>query len=145
MQNEPISIIAQQYPKVVIPLIDSAVNNIRVVVFDWRFYPTISASPVSLFNAAIGAAAKRGVQVRALVNNDLIVQKLRAFGCEARRLNSTKMLHTKMILVDDVALVIGSHNFTQHAFSMNEEASVLVRLSDPQNDFVKYFEALWGV
>lgn len=141
----PQAIIAQRYPQVVIPLINSALHSIRVIVFDWRFYPTVQGSSVSKFNAAIFSAALRGVSVRALVNNDAIAERLKSAGCEARRLHSKRMLHTKMLLVDDTKLVIGSHNYTQHGFSLNEEASVLVEMPDVDNDFVKYFEALWGV
>lgn len=142
---EPVSIIAQQYPRIVIPLLEAARDSVRIIVFDWRWYPTVSGSSVSQFNAAVVAAAKRGVDVRALVNNDGVSERLKSHGIQSRRLHSKKMLHTKMILLDDTLLVIGSHNFTQHGFSMNEEASVLVQLAESENDFVKYFEALWGV
>lgn len=142
---EPQAIIAQRFPAVVIPLIENAKESVRIIVFDWRWYPTISGSPVSRFNSAITAAAARGVSVRALVNNDGVIARLASAGCKARRLHSKRMLHTKLLLVDDTVVVIGSHNYTQHGFSLNEEASVLVEMSTRDNDFVKYFEALWGV
>ncbi len=145
MTSEPVAVIGSQFPRVVIPLIDGVQGSIRIVVFDWRFYPTISGSPVSLFNSAIFRAVKRGVSVRALVNNDDAPARLRIAGCEARRLHSTKLLHTKMMVLDDVKVVIGSHNYTQHAFGMNEEASVLVEMPSADNSFVRYFDALWGV
>src|SRR5574337_75524 len=102
---QPVSIIAQQFPQVVIPLVESAEESIDIIVFDWRRYPTITGSSVSKFNNAICAAAKRGVAVRCLVNNDGIKNWLEAEGCEARRLHSQKLLHTKMLLVDNVKLV----------------------------------------
>lgn len=143
--HEPVAIIAQQFPKVVIPLIENAKESIRIIVFDWRWYPSISGSPVSKFNASIVSASSRGVDVRALVNNDAVLERLKSVGCSGRRLHSKRMLHTKMLLIDDVGLIIGSHNYTQHGFGMNEEASVYTILSSKDNDFVKYFEALWGV
>ena len=142
---EPVAIIAAQYPKVVIPLIDSAEESIRVIVFDWRFYPTQPGNPVSLFNQAIARAAKRGVEVRALVNSQQVVEALKDIKCVGKLLHSKKLLHTKMIIVDDVKVVLGSHNLTQNAFTFNHEASVLLEMNSTDHSFVKYFEALWGV
>ena len=136
---EPVAIIAGQYPKVVIPLIDSAEHSIRVIVFDWRFYPTQPGHPVSLFNMAVARAAQRGVEVRALVNSAVVVEALKKIKCDA------KLLHTKMIIVDDVKVVLGSHNLTQNAFTYNHEASVLLEMNSTDHSFVRYFEALWGV
>lgn len=143
--SEPVSIIASEFPKVVIPLIDSADNFIKIVVFDWRFYPTINGSQVSKFNQAIFNAVKRGVEVKCLVNNEGVKARLIAGGCQAKKFHSTKLLHTKMLFVDDKKLVIGSHNYTESAFGANCEASVLVEMPSENNDFVKYFNALWGV
>jgi phosphatidylserine/phosphatidylglycerophosphate/cardiolipin synthase-like enzyme len=145
MQSDPIAIIAKQFPQVVIPLVDNALHSIRVLAFDWRFYPTQPGNPVTLFNMAIARAARRGVEVRALVNNDAIVAALRKQGSAARRLHSTKMLHSKLLIFDETKIVIGSHNLTQHAFLMNEEASVLCTLPDANNEFVRYFDHLFGV
>lgn len=141
----PIPIIAQQFADVVIPLIESAEESISIIVFDWRFYPTISGSPVSRFNASVLAAAARGVDVKALVNNDDVLTRLRGSHCEARRLHSSRLMHTKLLIVDGRKVVIGSHNYTQSGLSANHEASVLVDMVDKDNQFVSYFNALWGV
>jgi len=143
--TSPQAIIAKAYPRIVTPLVAAAKHSIDVIVYDWRWYPTVSGSPVSQFNAAFVAAAKRGVKVRALVNNDEIAVRLNALGIEAHRLHSDRMLHTKMLLIDGTLLVIGSHNFTERAFSMNEEASVLVEFPSDEHDFSTYFEHLWSV
>jgi phosphatidylserine/phosphatidylglycerophosphate/cardiolipin synthase-like enzyme len=144
MQN-PVAIIGSQFPKIVIPLVQNAKKSIRVIIFDWRWYPIVGGSSVSQFNSAVVSAVTRGVSVRALVNNNAVAERLKSHGCEARLSYSKKMLHTKMLLIDDTLLVIGSHNYTQHGFELNDEASVLVDLEAVQNDFVTYFENLWGV
>jgi len=142
---QPQAIIAHQYPKIVIPLLLAAKHSIDILVYDWRWYPTVTGSTVSQFNQAVVAAVKRGVQVRALVNNAEIALRLASHGIDARRLYSDRMLHTKMILIDGTKLIIGSHNFTERAFSLNEEASVLVEFSTENHDFSTYFENLWSV
>jgi len=142
---QPIAIIADKFPTLVIPLLDSAEETIDIVVYDWRFYKNQPANPVSLFNTALSRAVKRGVVVRCLVSSDVVVDQLNKIGCRARRLHSEKMLHTKMLLIDSLKLVIGSHNYTQNAFSRNEEASVFVNMASIDNDFVKYYNNLYGV
>jgi len=142
---QPVAIIAQDFPRVVIPLVESAKESIRIIVFDWRWYPSVQGSQVSKFNQAICDAVKRGVRVQCLVNNAGVIARLLAAGAEARMLHSKKMLHTKMLLVDGRKIVIGSHNYTQHAFTMNEEASILVDLETEDNQFVQYFNALFGL
>lgn len=143
--STPVAIIAKQFPKITIPLIEAAQHSIDVIVYDWRWYPTAGGSTISQFNAAVAAAARRGVAVRALVNNDAVIDILKAKGCNAKRLQSKRMLHTKMLLIDGTKLVIGSHNYTQHGFNLNHEASILVELDSTPNDFTAYFNSLWGV
>jgi phosphatidylserine/phosphatidylglycerophosphate/cardiolipin synthase-like enzyme len=144
MISEPVAIIAQRYPQIVTPLIEAAKANIDIIVYDWRWYPTVSGGAVSQFNAAIVAAARRGVKVRALVTNGEVKSRLLSHGIDARVLKTDRMLHTKMILIDDTELIIGSHNFTQRAFSLNEEASVLVSFGSADHEFKVYFEHLWA-
>lgn len=145
MQNEPIAIIAKQFPNVVIPLIDSALFNIDIIVYDWRFYINDPTNPVSLFNTAIRNAIKRGVQVRCLVNNPAIIDILKEMGCNVRQLYTGKILHTKLLIVDQNAIILGSHNYTQNAFSSNHECSVFFRLGSKENEFATYFNNLFGL
>lgn len=145
MDYEPLPIISKDFPKIAIQLIDSAVNSIDIVVFDWRFYKNDPANPVSLFNQAIYRACRRGVNVRCLVQNDGVVDNLKELGCYAKKLNSKRILHTKLLIVDNRRIIIGSHNYTQHAFSSNYEASIFVTLSSDKNGLVDYFNNLFGL
>jgi len=141
----PQAIIAQRFPKIVIPLIEVAKYSIDIIVYDWRWYPSVGGSSVQQFNDAIVATTRRGVVVRALVNGDGIASLLQQRGINARRLHSKRMLHTKMLLIDGVHLIIGSHNYTQHGFSLNEEASVYVQMPSADHEFSLYFSNLWGL
>lgn len=143
MEYEPLPIISKDFPKIVIPLLDKAKHSIDIIVFDWRFYKNDPASSVSLFNLAIARACRRGVSVNCLVQNDGVVDNLKALGCNAKKLNSKRILHTKLLIIDKVYVIIGSHNYTQHAFTSNEEASIFVELSNENNGFVEYFNNLF--
>jgi phosphatidylserine/phosphatidylglycerophosphate/cardiolipin synthase-like enzyme len=138
-----IPIIGAEYPTKVIPLIDNAGGNIDIVIYDWRWYPDQVAHPVQQFNNAVVRAVNRGVIVRALVNADLNIEQLNKVGIRARRLNDKRTLHTKMILIDNKILVLGSHNFTRNAFGANIEMSIAVELSDVDTRFSEFFNNLY--
>jgi phosphatidylserine/phosphatidylglycerophosphate/cardiolipin synthase-like enzyme len=137
------AIVGSEFVEKVIPLIENAKDNIKIVVFDWRVYPTFDRGPVRDFNRAIFAAAKRGVKVQALVNNDLILSALKENGVEAKRLYSKKLLHTKLILIDDDFAILGSHNYTQNAFERNMELSAIIPLDKTNNLFHNFFQKIW--
>lgn len=145
LEYEPLPIISKDFPKVVIPLINSAKYSLDIVVFDWRFYKNDPASPVSEFNSAIACAVRRGVNVRCLVQDDIAVASLKTIGCWAKKLESKRILHTKLLIIDKKRIIIGSHNYTQHAFTSNHEASICVDLKDENNALVQYFNNLFGL
>jgi len=137
------TIIGKQFSEKVIPLIDEAKNTIRVVVFDWRWYPNDPGNPVQLFNQAIVRASKRGVNVQAIVNFDPLVKTLKDLGVNAKKLASANLLHTKLILIDDEVVVVGSHNFTSPAFTKNFELSVFFTDVEIGQELINYFNQIW--
>lgn len=139
------SIIGKNYPRQVIPLIDSAKNSIKIVVYDWRWYSSEPANPCQLFNSAIVRAGKRGVQVRACVNSNEIRSPLLDNGIDARIPVSKNLMHTKMIIIDDSLLIIGSHNFSQSAFTLNFETSLIIENDSEISKFVEFFNSLWSL
>jgi phosphatidylserine/phosphatidylglycerophosphate/cardiolipin synthase-like enzyme len=137
------AILGQQFPQKVIPLIDSAVFSIRIVVFDWRWYPNDPGNPVSLFNQAIVRAARRGVKVQVVANNDEVVKILKEQGVEARRIVLKDIVHAKLMIIDDKIIVIGSHNYTQNAFCKNHEISTIIYDAAQAPEFLKFFNSIW--
>jgi phosphatidylserine/phosphatidylglycerophosphate/cardiolipin synthase-like enzyme len=145
MEFEPLPIISKDFPSVVIPLIDAAKYTIDIMVFDWRFYKNDPANVVSLFNTAVARAVRRGVAVRCLVQSAEVVDNLKKIGCWAKKLESGIILHTKLTIIDKKRIIIGSHNYTQRAFTSNHEASICVDLKDENNKLVEYFNNLFGL
>lgn len=138
-------IVGAEYPKKVIPLIDSAKSSIDIMVYDWRWYPDQIAHPVQQFNAAIVRASQRGVHVRAVINAVLNLDTLKSVGIKARMLKDKRVLHTKMIIVDGKTLVIGSHNFTRNAFGSNIETSIVVDIPEDVTRLHEFFNNLYGL
>jgi len=137
------TIIGRQFPEKVIPLLDTAKNKIDIMVFDWRWYVTEPGSSCQLFNQAVARAARRGVKIRAIVNSDDIAAHLRAIGVDVKKFVSKHLLHCKLMILDDRLIVTGSHNYTQSAFTMNMELSVVLDELVDISDFNNFFLNIW--
>jgi len=136
-------IIGRDFPKKVIPLIDSALSSIRIIVFDWRWYPNDPGNPVQLFNQAIVRAVRRGVKVDAIANSDDIISVLKSVGVNAKKLSAKNLVHAKLLIIDDISIVIGSHNYSQSAFTMNFEVSIYISYFNGVDYLIKFFNSLW--
>lgn len=136
-------IIGNDFHKKVIPLIDNARSTISIIVFDWRWYPDQIGNPVQLFNNSLVRAVKRGVDVRSIVNFSSVENILKSVGIKVKHPISKNVIHVKMMIIDNEILIIGSHNYTQNAFTMNHEISVILESCDKIDDLNKFFEGLW--
>lgn len=136
-------LIGDQYPKKVVPLIDKAKSSISVLMFDWRWYPNGLGSQVQIFNQALVRAQRRGCVVRCVVNSDDIVTTLKKVGMQAKKVNSLNLLHSKLLIIDNKIVVIGSHNISNNAFAKNFESSVVIDNEISAKEFTSYFETVW--
>lgn len=141
MQNE--ILISRDYPKKVIPLIKGAKKSIDIIVFDWGWYPDEIGEPIQIFNNCIYNANKHGVKVRALVQKRLIKVILDKCEIEAKLLHSNKLLHIKLMIIDDEIAILGSHNYTKNAFNLNYEVSVIIRDFKSILELKNYFNNLY--
>jgi len=137
-------IIGKEFPKKVIPLIESSKSSIDIIVFDWRWYSQDPGASVQLFNQSIVRAVRRGVRVRAIANNDDIIHILKNVGCFAKRLKIANLVHCKIIIIDSKILVTGSHNYTQSAFQLNVEFSVILDDEKCALESLKFFDSLFN-
>lgn len=134
----------KQYPENVIPLIESAKHSIKIIVFDWRWYPSDPGASCQLFNQAILRAAKRGVKIHGIANCDDVINLLNKNGCFIKKLKTFRLVHCKLMIIDDKIVITGSHNFTQSAFQMNLELSVILEIEECQNEFLAFFNNLYN-
>lgn len=137
------TIIANQYVKKVVPLIESAKDSIDICVFDWRWYANDVGELCQKFNQSIVSAVRRGVKVRALVNSEEIAAPLRKVGLAVKVHNSARLLHLKMMIIDQKIVVTGSHNYSKSAFNTNYELSVILSDNFDVFEFSNFFQTLW--
>lgn len=137
------AIIGSEFPAVVENFINQAQKSIDIIVFEWRYYPNEPGNIAQKFNEAIIQARRRGVKVRALVNFAHILNYLKLNDIEAKQLNDTKLLHCKLMIIDDKIAVVGSHNYTHAAFQINKELSIQFEITEETKDILNYFSTLW--
>jgi phosphatidylserine/phosphatidylglycerophosphate/cardiolipin synthase-like enzyme len=141
----PYFLFSRQFVPAVIPHIDAAHNSIDVIMFDWRLYPGATEHPVMQLTDALARAASRRVCVRVLGSNALTRARLEQLGIKCRGLYAEKMVHAKVMVIDDEVVIIGSHNYTASAMFRNLEISIIANLGDAATEWRRYFDGLWGV
>lgn len=135
--------IGREFPRKVIPLIEGAKKSIAIIVYDWLWYPDEIGEKIQLFNNAIIRANNKGIEVRVCVHKRLIYEILRRAGIKAKRLQSSKSLHVKLMIIDNEITIVGSHNYTKNAFNINYEASVILRDTETARKFKEYFNPMF--
>lgn len=137
-------IFGSQFCEMIIPLIDASELEIRIIIFNWRMPFITNKLMIQSFNDAIVRAVQRGVKVRCIVSNHAVASELGRFGINAKVLETAKRLHTKLMIIDHITIVVGSHNYSESAFNANHEVSVLFNCWENLNKFVEYFENMWS-
>lgn len=142
---KPNVLIASKFVNGVLPLIDSATDKISIIVFDWRLYPTQQNHPVTRLVNSLIAAIERGVVVRVLTPHSGVRADLVRLGFKCRTVYSGKIMHAKVMLIDDIHCIVGSHNYTQSGFTRNLEVSLHVPDRAMASVLNSYFDQLWSV
>lgn len=133
-------LIGREYPDSIIEAVRQAQNSIAILMYDWRWYSRQPAARIQKLNHEIVLAIRRGVGVRAVLNNSSIVQTLKSQGIDARCLNSKRVMHIKLVIIDQKILFIGSHNLSINAFELNHEMSLKIEEPEIISKCVNFFD-----
>ena len=132
-------IIGKEYSSKVLKHIQNARSSIYILIFDWRWYSRDVSSDMSLINNAILRASQKGVVIKVFCNYASMCDQLKKLGIDAKCWTKTKLMHAKGILIDEDTLILGSHNLTQSALTLNVEVSAVLYDKDVCIQFKKYF------
>lgn len=138
------TIIGKEFPQKVIPLIKQAKSSIDIVIFNWYWYRDQTGAAAQRFNNAIVDATKKAVRVRAIIGPNQILNILLQNKVKAKKFSSSRTLHTKLMIIDDAIAILGSHNYTEAAFTTNYEVSVIIQNEKVVKRLKFYFENLWS-
>lgn len=117
-------LIGREYPDEIIKMVKASKVSIKILMYDWRWYSHQPGARIQKLNNAIVQAVKRGVDVKAVLNNKSILKILNAQGIKAISTNTCRTMHAKIVIVDEKDLFVGSHNFSINGFEINHEISL---------------------
>lgn len=138
-------IIGKEFVDKVIPLIQEAQKTIDILVYDWRWYPDQIGSKVQRFNNEIINSSRKNKRIRIITNFTYVISVLKSFNVEIRKNTSKRKLHTKLMIIDNKIAILGSHNYTMNAFTINYEVSAIIKDEKAVARLKLYFENLWSL
>jgi len=137
----PSIIISPYYGDEILDFINSAEESLDVEVY------LISSTEVI---DALGTAKDRGVSVRVIVDagvyedgNDWVLERLAENGIPVKFGSEHKRYHSKFIIKDGEAVIVGSHNLSYSALYQNREVSILL-YNILVEEFKQLFEEDWN-
>jgi phosphatidylserine/phosphatidylglycerophosphate/cardiolipin synthase-like enzyme len=131
----------EDYFPVLLQTIDKAQNEIFISIFSFKANEHKNSYPDRILSH-LAQAVKRGVKVYVLLettankSDELNIQNrqtgklLEEKGIHVFFDSPRKTTHTKLVVIDQRLLLLGSHNFTQSALKYNNEISVLMDSPD---------------
>ncbi len=137
-------LIGRDYLPQVLRLVEAAKKSIYIIIFDWKLYAKPHITKEVMLITAVQAARQRGVDIKVIANNDYLQAELAQIGIKAKRCKFYKIVHAKLIIIDEKIVVLGSHNFTNTAFDRNLEISAQIEEPDNTKILLDYFNSLWG-
>lgn len=138
-------------------LIEAAQSDVRLMVF----LGTVAAGddlapgPLELVEA-MEAKATSGVPVRVILDQDdggepygsffinqPLVDRFAASEVVVKFDEKDTLLHSKVLVVDNSAVIVGSHNWTKAGFNNTHEVSVLIESEQVASAYAARFQHLW--
>ncbi len=148
-------LIGKNYINEVIPLIEAAKSSVDILAYHWGYYSHQSKANVQKFNYALKSAIIRGVLVRALIHagnpsdnlrriNSTAFNHLKSWGAQVKFYKSGGTMHAKLIIIDRMFAVVGSHNLSKRAMTSNVEISTITEGSEQVRPVQDYFNLLFS-
>ena len=131
----------EDYFPALLEAIDKAQNEIIISIFSFKAVEHKNSYPDRILNN-LAKAVKRGVKVIVVLertgnkSDELDIQNrqtgrlLAEKGINVFFDSPRKTTHTKLVVIDQRLLILGSHNFTQSALKYNNEISILLESPD---------------
>ena len=125
--------------------IDEAEESIHVAM-----YLVVVGYTVEWLIDKLVGAQDRGVEVRIIMDNEPEVHHDDTFeyledrGLTVKMDNSDKMLHSKMLIIDNRTVIIGSTNWTDNSINNNNEANARIDDERVAAYYERYFWEAWA-
>jgi phosphatidylserine/phosphatidylglycerophosphate/cardiolipin synthase-like enzyme len=126
------------FQKVLVDLLYNAKKEILISTFRLQYTEKHYAHKLSEIWQALIQAKKRGIEIKILSNgtgrsnftlnsNARALSFLRSNGIDVFYSAKRRLIHAKVIIIDQCMILLGSHNITFRAIQSNFEVSLLIR------------------
>jgi PLD-like domain len=150
-------LINEDFAHQILDVIGAAKEDLRLAFF----VATASRPPTGPGSADIietlEARAAAGVRVRVVLDRDRpsdpymshqinqpIFERLQASGISVRHDAPEKLLHSKFLVADDAAVIVGSHNLTSSSIAHTHELGLRLNGKAVAESFATRFDDLWA-
>lgn len=123
--------------------LEKAEYKVDVCMYVWRFYQNDPTLEVQKVYTALLRLATKGVKVRILTDFPEAAARMRQDGLNAFAVPATRIMHTKMFIIDEDCVTIGSHNMTKRSTVKNLEATAILHDFESIDAAQRYFEIIW--
>jgi len=144
------------YRKFIEQLIDESTLKILIIMFFFKFDDEKSYPTDTIVDKLIDAK-NRGVNVRVILDRDAegdkygsrvinknVKEYLSAAGIEVKMDRPDILTHAKAIVVDNLHVVVGSHNWTAGSFYAYDDTSIYVESKEIANNLENVFNVIWS-
>jgi len=125
-------------------------QTIRAAYFVARHWPERTSNPAQMIALALVAAAHRGVDVRLLLpsyrqvlSNRRTALWFKAHLVDVRLLKAGSLHHNKLLIFDDQAAIVSTHNLTLTDFARNWNSAALITSADDVRPAITDFDIHW--
>lgn len=145
----------RNYFSVVLDKLKNAKKSIYVIMFLASFYPQYPDSPTNQIINTIIKKKKEKLKVEIILDqskskyfqhtnteNLKTANYLSENGIPVYLDSLDKTTHSKLIIIDEKYVIIGSHNWTYSAIEKNNETSVIIESEELAKYYIRYFEKI---
>ncbi len=140
----------RDYSPAMLTLIQNSRSNIKLMLYQARFYDEYPDTMSNKFLEEIVRALERGVCVTAILDisewneegakfNTDFARRLAEAGAQVYMDNPEIVSHQKVMLFDDTITVIGSTNWSYYSLARNDEAAGIIWSAEVNEAYTEYF------
>ena len=137
-----------------VDMVASAKYSIDIIQYQWNFYPGKRTSQIQGLNRTVLGKARGGTKMRVLLSKEGRSQHLTTINMTAKKYlgeagiavklgRTFPITHAKLWIIDDDVVLLGSHNLSNRAVTVNVETSVLIKSRQVAVEFKRYFDLIW--
>lgn len=138
-------IINKEYGTLFKKLVQNSKNNICGFLFHDSFFSTPNGSIIDNLIFELRLAKDRGVDIKIYCHSQKQIERLRKFNFKLKLSKGYKTMHSKAWCFDNMYLLVGSHNFTHNACTVNLEMSYITSNKSAILKYINFFNTIWSL